>query len=340
MAKGIDVNNIPQISVIIVSYNTRELTRGCLCSVMRETPDLDLELIVVDNASMDGSVEMVAAEFPDAHLIVNRENLGFARANNQAFEVARGRYLLLLNPDTQIVEKAIAKTLRFAEATPRAGVMGCRVLLPDGRQQSTLFRYRRLRDVFLNLFVPNSLIRRSRYFGRERYVGLDLHRVQDVEVVAGCYMLVRREVVEGVGGMDDDFFMYGEEAEWCFRIRKAGWSVLYYPGARVIHYAGQSTKQEEVPMNLAMARSQLLFLQKTQGCRAAYVANLIMLLRDFQRLFLWWCFGLYPPLRRSKFGRSLLPGVARFPMHLQGLLRSDWSRSREAHAQLADCGWK
>jgi GT2 family glycosyltransferase len=312
---------IPDVSVIVVSYNTRDLTAACLHSVLSESADIACELIVVDNASSDGSAEMVAAEFPDVHLIANTENVGFAKANNQAFQLARGRYLLLLNPDTLVVNDAIARTVEFADSMTGAGVIGCRVLWPDGEQSRSLYRFRRLRDVALNLFVPNRLTKGSSLLGGARYAGIDLDRVQDVEVVAGCFMLVRSEILDQVGGMDEDFFMYGEESEWCFRIRKAGWSVLYFPGARIVHLGGQSTKQKKSEMNLAMARGQLLFLEKTWGWHASYLANLMMLLRDSPRVCLWLLCMPIPRLRESEFGRSLKAAVQRLPMLLRGLFR-------------------
>lgn len=325
----------PDVSIIVVSYNTLDLTGACLRSIKNGTPGLATETIVIDNASGDGSADMIESCFPEAQLIRNTENVGFAAANNQGLKLARGRYVLLLNPDTQVAEEAIAKTVEFADANPRAGVIGCRVLFPDGEQQSTLFRYRRLRHVFLNVFLPENLISRSRVFGRARYVGLDLDRVQDVEVVAGCFMLVRREAIEAVGAMDSDFFMYSEEAEWCYRMRKSGWKVLYFPGAEIMHLSGQSTKQERRRMVLAMDRGHLLFIQKTQGWLAAYIANVLMMLRDLPRVLLWKLLAVHPAWRGGGLGRSLMPATERFALHWAGLLRRDW-RQREFEPKHSD----
>ena len=314
----------PRLSVVVVSYNTRELTLRCLESVLAHPPEGGLEVFLVDNASADGSVEAVRARFPGVRVIANAHNRGFAAANNQAFERARGEFVLLLNPDTEVEAGALEAALEFIESRPRAGVVGCRVLLADGAQQSTVFRYLRLSTVFLNLFVPAAWMRRSRWLGRSRYIGLDLDRVQDVEVVAGCFMLVPRRVLAEVGGMDEGYFMYGEEADWCHRITRAGWSVLYYPDATIVHIGGQSAKQRPEKMLRAMARSQLLFLEKSRGKATAYAANVLMLLRDLPRAALHGLLRLLPGLRDGAFARRLAPASARVAFHLRGLVRPDW----------------
>ena len=245
---------MPDLSVVVVSYNTRDLTRRCLQSVQDHAAGIATERILVDNASADGSADMVRREFPDVRLIANADNRGFAAANNQAFEIARGRYLLLLNPDTEVLEGTLEKVFAFAQRNPAAGVVGCRVRYPDGTQQSTFFRFLRLSTVIVNLFVPNRWMRKSEGLGRSRYVGADLDTTQDVEVVAGCFMLVPRAAIDQVGGMDEGYFMYGEEADWCYRMRRAGWSALYYPDATILHHGGQSARQRPGPMLRAMAR--------------------------------------------------------------------------------------
>ncbi len=304
------------MSVVVVSFNTRELTLACLRTVREQTASLSYEIIVVDNDSADGSVEAVRREFADVQLIANRLNAGFARANNQGIARARGRYVLLLNSDTEVQDDAIGRTVRFADEHPDVGVVGCRAFQPDGNQQSTMFRYLRLGDVLVNTFLPNRLMRRSRTLGRSRYVGLSRDEVQDVEVVAGCFMLVRREVIQAAGGMDEGFFMYGEEAEWCHRIRQAGWGVRYFPGARILHHGGASTSQRPGQMKLAMAQSQLVFLRKTRGALVAYIANLLMLLRDLPRVLAW---GLLTVAPDSEPRKAMTPAAKRFPFHLRSL---------------------
>lgn len=316
----------PLLSIVVVSFNTRELTRRCLASLRAHTGGIPTQVIVVDNASADGSAEMVRREYPEVELVANDDNRGFAAANNQAFRRARGRWVLLLNPDTEVLADTLPRALAYAEAHPEIGVLGCRVRYPDGTQQSSIFRYLRLSTVLVNVLVPNRWMRRSRWLGRSRYVGVDLDRVQDVEVVAGCFMLVPRAVLERVGGMDEGYFMYGEEADWCYRIRRAGWKVVYYPDAEIVHHGGQSTRQRPGPMLRAMARSQLRFLEKTQGRGAAYVANVLMLLRDLPRAALWRVLRLVPGAGTATLREGLATSRERIGLHLRGLLGRPWHR--------------
>lgn len=317
--------SVIDVSIVIVSYNTRDVTLACLRSIRDRAEGCTYEVIVVDNNSPDGSAEAIAAEFPEVTLFANKDNKGFAAANNQGLAVAKGRYLLLLNPDTEVYPDTLVKTLRFAEAHPEVGVVGVRSYGDDGEQQSTLFRTKRVLDVFVNAFVPNRFMRKSRVLGRSRYIGIDLEAEHDVEIVAGCFMFVPREAFERVGGMDEQFFMYGEEAEWCHRFRTHGWKVRYYPGAKILHYGGVSTDRSQAQMNLAMAKSNLLLIQKTQGRFGAYLANLFMLIRDLPRAAAWLLCKPFVGEASSGVMHSLKRAAGRFRLHLSGLLRTDWS---------------
>ncbi len=232
------------VSIIVVAWNVRELLHNCLKSVYQETQGIDFEVIYVDNGSADGSVEMVRQEFPQARVIENTDNKGFIRANNQAIEVARGRYVLLLNSDTVVLENAIAKTVEFADAHPQAAVVGCRVLNPDRSLQDNCFRfYSTLNMVFDVLWLPRAFPRNS-LFARKFYGGWNFDSVREVDVVVGCFSLVRMEAIKQVGVMDERFFTYGDDIDWCLRFVKAGWKVLFTPAGRIIHYGGQTTKKE------------------------------------------------------------------------------------------------
>ena len=313
------------VSVIIVSYNTRDVTVECVRSVFDTTAGCAFEVIVVDNASSDGSAEALSRSFPNATVIANTENKGFAGANNDGLAIAKGRYLLLLNPDTVVNEGSIRDVLAFCEANPDAGVVGCRCFNVDGSQQSTIFRYKRFREVLINVFVPNKIMRKSRRLGRSRYIGADLDRILDVEVVAGCYMMVRRECYERVGGMDDRFFMYAEEVDWCFRIHKAGWRIVYFPGASILHYGGLSAAKCESEMNLAMAKSNLLLMQKVMGQPLAWISNALMVIRDTPRVLVYaiagWAMKRDHPMRVS-----LARATSRWAFHLSRLFRIDYAR--------------
>ncbi len=313
------------VSVVIVSFNTRDVTLACVRSVFEHTPGCSFEVIVVDNASEDGSAEAIAREFPQATVIANTDNKGFAGANNDGLAVAKGRYLLLLNPDTVVNDASIRDVLEFCDANPTAGVVGCRCFNEDGTQQSTIFRYKRFGEILMNVVIPNKLMRKSRRLGRSRYIGADLNQTMDVEVVAGCYMMVRRECYDKVGGMDDRFFMYAEEVDWCYRIHKAGWRIVYFPGASILHYGGLSAAKCESQMNIAMAKSNLLLIQKTMGRPLAWISNSLMCVRDTPRAIAYaltgWWLAADSPLRAS-----LTRGASRWAFHISRVFRTDYSR--------------
>ncbi len=250
------------VSVIIVNWNTRDMLRDCLRSVYEQTKQIGFEVVVIDNASQDGSVNMVRREFPAVVLITNSENRGFAAANNQGMEVARGRYVLLLNSDTLVLDDALAATVRFADAHPGAAVVGCRVLNPDRSLQPTCFLYPSLLNMVLSSTYLYKLWPRSRFLGRERMTWWDRSDVRDVDVVTGCYMLVRREAIDKVGVMDDHYFVYGEETDWCYRFKAAGWRVLFTPEAQIVHFGGGSSRRVAYQMKLQLYGSILRFMRK------------------------------------------------------------------------------
>lgn len=267
--------NSPTVSIVIVSWNTQDILRDCLASVYQQTPAGMCEVIVVDNASSDGSAEMVQAEFPQAHLIRNTENRGFAAANNQGMEIARGRYVLLLNSDTIILDGAIQKTVAFADSHPEAAVIGCRVWNRDGSLQRTCFMYPSVLNLLIGVTYLNKMLPCNRFFGREAMTWWDRNDMRDVEVVTGCFMLVRREAIDHVGPMDGDYFMYGEETDWCWRFRRAGWRVTFTPSGQIVHLGGQSTSQVKPQMVLQLRSGVLLFFRNCRT-RWAYVAACLL----------------------------------------------------------------
>ena len=229
----------PDVSVVIVSYNTRAMLDDCLRRVM-DSRDVALEVFVVDNASSDGSADHVEASFPDVHVVRNPDNRGFAAANNAALRRARGRHLLLLNPDTLVEPGTIATLAHFLDARPKVGITGPKVMNRDGSLQSCGYWYPSLREEIL-------LSRNVRKLGR-LVLGQprDLppcDRASDVDWVDGCCLLIRREVVERIGLLDEQYFLYAEELDWCRSARKDGWIITTCPDARMIHLQGQSTQQ-------------------------------------------------------------------------------------------------
>ncbi|WP_171052645.1 glycosyltransferase family 2 protein [Ruegeria sediminis] len=271
------------LSVIIVNYNTQDVTANAIQSVLDNAGALDLEVIVVDNASTDGSVASLRRTFPRVKVLATGQNGGYAWGNNIGIRHAQGRYLLVLNPDTEILDGALERAVKYLEVNPDVGILGCHASLGDGTQQLTLFRQVSLSGLFWNVFVPNKLIRNSRQFGDQRYVSLARDRVQDVDVVAGCFMMLSREVVDRVGMMDDRFFMYSEEAEWCWRVRQAGLKVRYNPDIRIIHHGAFSTGQRSPWKSVEIAKGRILFLRFSRGPTVAWLGTMLMLSGDLLR---------------------------------------------------------
>lgn len=275
------------VSIIIVSWNTKDILRNCLQSISEQTDRIDFEVIVVDNASTDGSTAMVKKDFPQVTLIENSENRGFAAANNQGIAITKGRYVLLLNSDTIVLDNAISKTVSFADAHPKAAVVGCRVLNPDLTLQPTCFMFPSILNMLLSTTYLYKLFPKSKFFGREQMTWWDRNDTSEVDVVTGCFMLVRHKAIEQVGLLDERFFIYGEETDWCCRFKKAGYKVLFTPFAGIIHFGGQSTRQVATRMILLNKGSKLLFLKKHKGYFAYALACLLTALFLFLRVPYW-----------------------------------------------------
>ncbi len=236
------VGNKIDISVVILNYNVREFLENALNSVFRAIHNLDAEVFVVDNASADLSADMVRRKFPDVRLIVNDDNKGFAAGNNVALRQCRGKYILVLNPDTLIQENTLSVMKEFMDSHPEAGAASCKVLNSDGTLQLTCKRsFPTPWVAFTKIAGLSALFPKSRWFGKYNLTYLPENEVHEVEAVAGSFMFLRREVLETAGLLDESYFMYGEDLDWCYRIWKAGWKIFYVPTTQIIHYKGEST---------------------------------------------------------------------------------------------------
>lgn len=281
------------LSIIIVSWNTVSLLDACLASIMAYPSGRHSEVIVVDNASSDGSVHKVRSRYPDVNLIENERNVGFARANNQAIRQAVGRYILLLNPDTEVRSKALETLIRFLEGHEEAGAVGARILNPDGTLQHSCYPAPTLLNEWLHLF----------HLDRERREGMDTWDVtepREVEVLLGACMMIRREALDEVGFLDERFFMYSEEVDFCYRLQKADWSLYWVPQAEVVHHGGQSTRQAATDMFLQLYEGKLLYFRKHYGPGAARLYKLILLIGSLSRLALVPLTWLERPPRREE----------------------------------------
>jgi len=251
------------ISVIIVNYNVRDFLSNALTSLQKSLKGFKSEIIVVDNASDDGSVELLKKNFPKVHLLINRTNLGFAKANNQALEISKGRYKLLINPDTLVQENTIKESVSFFESHKDAGMVGCKILNPDGTFQLPCRRsFPTPWIAFTKTFGLSSLFPKSKLFARYNLTYLDPGKTCEVDALSGSFMMLKREVYEKIGGLDETFFMYGEDLDWCYRVRQAGWKVFYVPTTSIIHYKGESTKRSDIDELKVFYNAMRLFVRK------------------------------------------------------------------------------
>ncbi|HNW60585.1 MAG TPA: glycosyltransferase [bacterium] len=262
------------LSIIIVSYNVREFLEQALISIERALGNLDSEIFVVDNNSMDGSPEFVRRHFPAVRLIANTENVGFARANNQAIAIARGRFICLINPDTIVQEDTFTTLLAFFETHPQAGLLGCKILNPDGTLQLACRRsFPTPWVAFAKIAGLAALFPSSRLFGRYNLTYIDENATCEVEAISGSFMLLRREVIDQVGMLDDAFFMYGEDLDFCFRIHSAGWKIIYVPATRIIHFKGESSKRSPFEQRRLFYEAMRLFVNKHFGRNRAWIPS-------------------------------------------------------------------
>lgn len=272
------------LSVVIVNWNVKDLLRSCLQSLLtaqQTTPHLIIEIIVVDSASTDGSPEMVRDHFPQVHLIASEQNLGYARGNNTGAAAAQGRYLLLLNPDTIVPPEALAQMLDYMERQPTVGALGPQLLWPDGSVQSSRRRFPDPGSLFWESTLLEQWFPHNHHSRTYHLAGQPADQPQKVDWVVGAAIMIRRETWLQVGPIDQDFFMYFEETDWCRRSAAAGWETHYLPTAQITHYEGKSSEQVLAARTLRFQRSKLHYTRKYFGPGWATLL----------RLFLWATFA-------------------------------------------------
>jgi GT2 family glycosyltransferase len=288
-----------ELSVLIVNWNTRDLLAQCLTSIVSDPTWLagySAEVWVVDNASSDGSPEMVREQFPWVKLIENGENVGFARANNQAIRRSSGAYLLLLNSDTAVKPHAVQRLLSFMAEHPEVGAAGARLFYADGTMQTSCYPAPSLSRELWRLFHLDALWPYSAY----RVGSWDFVKTHPVDVLLGACLMLRREVVDQVGLLDETYFMYSEEVDLCHRIRQAGWLIRWVPEAEVIHFSGQSTKQAAVDMFLQLYHGKLRYFRKHHGRTAGWLYRFILCAAAVTRLLITPLIFLERPSRRRR----------------------------------------
>jgi hypothetical protein len=248
------------LSILIVSWNTKEFLFPCIRAVSEKEGEISREIIVVDNSSQDGSVSEVKQAFLSVHLIENERNLGFAKAVNQGLQKASGRYVLLLNPDTQVRNGAVQQLISFMDGHSDVGVAGAQLLNSDGSKQNSIANFPSLATELLN----KSLLRRlfpKRFPGKER----NYSEPFEVDSVIGACMMVRRVALEEVGLLDEDYFLFLEETDWCYRMKRAGWKIYHVPQAEVYHFQGKSAEAERKRAKVEYIRSRYHFFKKNRG---------------------------------------------------------------------------
>jgi GT2 family glycosyltransferase len=236
----------PTLSIIILSFNTKDITRDCLSSLRKVRGEVSFEIIVSDNGSTDGSVEMIKKEFSEVAVIENGENLGFSKGNNRAKKMAKGKYILFLNTDTIVKKGTLSETIRYLETHPEVGALSCRLVLPDGSLDRDARRGFPTPWVSLTHFSGlDRLFPNSKLFAKYWYGGVAEGAIQEVDVIQGAYFLSPKKVLDKVGWFDEDYYLDGEDIDLCWKIKKAGYKVIYYPKADIIHIKG-STKGKNV----------------------------------------------------------------------------------------------
>ncbi len=325
---------VVDLSIAIVSYNTAALLEKCLAAVYATSnANYTFEVLVVDNFSGDESVEMVKTHYPQARIIANQQNRGFAAASNQALEMAQGTYWLLLNPDTEIQGEALWQMVAFLEAEPQAAVVGPALLYPDGTFQEGAFRFPSLFQIFFEFFPLNWRFERSRLNGRfpRRLYENSFPQAFEIDFPLGACLMVRSSVAHRVGLLDEDFFMYAEEIDWCYRVKQteipAGyrplglrfrpgrrrpnrWKIYCLPAARVIHHGGASTSQFREEMQVQLYKSRAYFYKKHYSRQFQFAARLLtrtglayQLVRSYYRQFRTQITPTEGQSRRRAYGR-------------------------------------
>ncbi len=275
-----------KLTIIIVNYNVRYFLEQALYAVRKAAINIEHEVFVVDNNSHDGSVEMLKEKFPEVKLIANTDNVGFSKANNQAIRLANAEYILLLNPDTVVQEDTFDKVVKFMDKTPDAGGLGVKML--DGKGNFLPESKRGFPSpfvAFFKIFGLSALFPKSKLFGRYHLGFLSPDLIHEVDVLAGAFMLLRKKVLDEIGLLDEDFFMYGEDIDLSYRIKKAGYKNYFYPDTKIIHYKGESTKKGSLNYVFVFYNAMIIFAQKHLSKNNALLFSILIKSAIYIRAF-------------------------------------------------------
>jgi len=294
---------VTDLSIVIVSWNVRDYLRSCLSSIINNQGDLIVEVIVVDSGSADGSTQMIRDEYPSLNLVVCDENVGFPRGNNIGMRDATGRFLLLLNPDTEIIGDALSQMVAYLEENEEVGIVGGQLLNSDGTVQSSRRRFPSVataafESTWFQPYAPREMIRQ--YYADD----LPLEGPVEVDWLVGACLMTRREVINQVGLMDEAYFMYSEELDWCRRIKEAGWRIVYLSEAQIIHYVGKSSEQAETERHINFQRAKLRYFRKYHGRFPTALLRIILLINYAWQLMLEVGKGLLGNRRSLRWQRA------------------------------------
>lgn len=273
-----------KLSIVILSYNTKDLLRGCLKSLEKVGYELSFEVIVVDNASVDGSAELVKKDFPKVRLFKNRKNLGFAAGNNKARKVVRGEFVLFLNPDTVVKKNTFKETVKYLKSNKEVGAMTCKIVLPSGELDKDARRSFPTPWVSLTHLVLrlDKLFPKSKLLSRYWYGYKSPNETHEVDVIQGAYFLTRKKVLDSVGWFDEDYFLDGEDIDLCWKIKERGWKIIYYPKVSITHVKKASkmkpvSKEERVRFIKAGVDSMEIFYKKRLWKNYPLALNLLVI---------------------------------------------------------------
>ena len=299
----------PILSIIIVTWNGKRYALECLESLRAPSPELSTEIIVVDNASTDGTPEAIRVQFPNIRLIENQANLGFARANNIGAALSRGKYVCLLNSDVVIPAGCLEKMVEFLEANPDIGMLGPKMLSPDGGIGPSVMRLPTVWNTLCCALGLHAIFPRSKLLGGFSMDGYAYDTIDDVEVLTGWFWMIPREALRQVGGLDERFFMYGEDIDWCHRFRNAGWRVVFYPDTEALHYGAASSGQAPARFYIEMRRANLQYFRKHHGTVGVLGYHVAIWIHELARIVGYSIVYCYKPRRRQeavfKVGRSV-----------------------------------
>jgi len=299
-----------EISIIIVNWNTKDLLRDCLNSVIEQTAKADYEIIVVDNNSTDGSIDMVKSEFKEAVLIENSKNLGFARANNRGIKVSKGRYVCLVNSDIILLDNCLDKLVSFMESNPRAGMAGPRILNGDMTLQYSCRHFPSIWNNLCQSIGLNHIFPKSPFFSDWIMNYWNHDSTRDVDALSGCLWIIRREALDDIGLLDEEFFIYGEDLDFCKRMRNANWDVSFYPEAQAIHLGGASSAAAPIKFYLEMQKADLQYWRKRHGISGKISYAAIILLRETIRTIARGMQYVLRPSKRETSGFKLRRSIA------------------------------